>query len=160
MPQGQQMPAPAMGCISKEEYCAWRIHPFSIEWCKPAVWREMLPHLSSLSTMNTILWKEPYIERLGPCSVGTTGRLCVQGSCASPNRYLGYMEYFNFNALHLSIFLFDCALWLLSSFVVVFVYFFKNSFTSMLEWLSLIFSLTHLVFMVFFIHIEFIFYIV
>lgn len=134
---------------------------FPLSGIKPVVWREMLPHLSSLSTTNTILWKEPDIERSGPCSVGTTGRLCSQGSCASPNRYLGYMEYFYFNVIHLSISRFDLCFMVVVQFFVLFLFnFLKNSFTSMLEWLSLIFSSTHLVFMVFFIHVEFIFCIV
>lgn len=104
-PKGQQMPAGAVGCITEEERCAWRIS--LLHWVESSllfVWGEILPHPSSLLAENMILRNERESRALR--SWHTQQRLCTQGR-ACPNRNLGCMEYFNFNVSNLLIFLCD-----------------------------------------------------
>lgn len=141
------MPAHAS---SEKEHYAWRTHPFSLEgYWACCLERHVTSSPGSLMA-DTTCERTPW-EEVGRCRVGrhwSTVR-SEPMRAASPHQVLGYMQYFNFNVLNLSIFLFDLCF--------MFVWGFFNSFTSMLKWLSLIPSLTHLVFMVFYIHLEFVF---
>lgn len=96
-PPSAQMPAHAMGCISEEQHCTWRIHPFYIEWYQACCLGRDVTHLSSLLTANTILRKEAdRDQRLAVLAYRgrlSSGLMWI----ASPNRYLGYMKYFHFN---------------------------------------------------------------
>lgn len=126
--QRQQMPAHAVGCISKVEHCAWRIHPFSIEWYQACCLERDITSSLKLAHCrhNPVKGTRQRESRALQC---WQNRKTVHSGfmwIASPNRYLGYMEYFNYNMLNLSIFFFDLCF-------MVFFIFFDNSFTSMLE---------------------------
>lgn len=88
---GQQMPAHAMGCISEEEYCAWRIHLFSIEWyqaccverdvtssLKFVCYEHNPPGITSSFPVNGTRYRE-----IGVLQYRTTGRLHSGLMCLS-----------------------------------------------------------------------------